>query len=446
MTDLPSIKIFSVSELTRSIRGLLETGFPFVTVAGEISNLRQPYSGHLYFTLKDEACQLKAVLFKLQQRYLSKPPSEGSHVVCRGRISVYEQRGDYQLIVDYMELTGDGALQVAFEQLKRRLAAEGLFAEQCKKKIPLLPSRLSLITSPTGAAVHDFLKVARSRFPSIPIEIMPVRVQGKEAVADIIEALNLLNRRKNSDLIILCRGGGSIEDLSAFNDELLARAIRASEIPVVSAIGHEVDFTIADFAADLRAPTPSAAAEIVIPDRSALLEKTITLQEKLCRELRIMIREYRRRIMSQKILLGDPRTLLAGFMLRVDHLQTSLVFSNSSGLNQRTFHLNHLVTRLYRQNPVHRLSLQKHVFSELSRQMRMLIRSVLDKKRRDLAEKLAVMEAVSPQAVLSRGYAIVRSRRSGDVVRASSQTTRGEILDVLLNRGRIECEVTRTQD
>ena len=263
MIDLPTPRILTVTELTRSIRGILETEFPFITVSGEISNLRQPYSGHVYLTLKDENSQIKAVLFKLQQKYLRELPADGQKVICRGRISVYEPRGEYQLIIDYLERLGTGELQVAFGMLKQKLADEGLFDPVTKKEIPRFPARIALVTSPEGAALHDFLKVALERYPSQPIEIFPVRVQGKEAATEITNALVQLNQLQRSEVIVLCRGGGSIEDLWPFNEESVARAIYASHIPVVSAVGHEIDYTIADFVADLRAPTPSAAAETI---------------------------------------------------------------------------------------------------------------------------------------------------------------------------------------
>lgn len=243
-------RIFSVSELTSSIKSMLEGRFPFISVAGEISNLRRPASGHLYFTLKDDRAQIKTVLFKTQQRYLEKTPRDGQMVVCQGRLTVYEPRGDYQLIVDAMDFHGAGALQLAFEQLKKKLAAEGLFDQEDKKPLPALPRHITLVTSPTGAAVHDFIRIAQSRYPQIRIAVFPVAVQGDAAAGEIQEAILEINNQMHTDIIVLCRGGGSIEDLWAFNDEQLAREIRYSNIPVVSAVGHEIDFTIADFAAD----------------------------------------------------------------------------------------------------------------------------------------------------------------------------------------------------
>ena len=257
--------ILTVSQISRSIRTLLEGEFRFISVSGEISNLSRPYSGHSYFTLKDEGAQLRAILFKGQQRFLAKDINDGQQVICHGRISVYEPRGDYQLIVDSIDFHGAGALQLQFEKLKNRLAVEGLFDQARKKMIPMFPRKIVLITSPTGAAVHDFLKVWRNRQWGATIQIFPVRVQGIGAAEEIAAAIATVNRELDSDIIVLCRGGGSLEDLWAFNEECVARAIADSTLAIVTAIGHEVDFTIADFCADLRAPTPTGAAEQIIP-------------------------------------------------------------------------------------------------------------------------------------------------------------------------------------
>ncbi|MBN2106659.1 MAG: exodeoxyribonuclease VII large subunit, partial [Deltaproteobacteria bacterium] len=257
--------IFTVAELTRHIRDTLESAYPDVWVEGEISNLRIPSSGHCYFTLKDEAAQLRVVMFRMQARLLRFTAEDGLKVICRGRINVYEQRGEYQLVADMLEPRGVGSLQLAFEQLKNRLAGEGLFAEERKKPLPFLPARIAVITSPTGAAVRDIIRIIHRRFPSVAILVVPVRVQGDEAPEEIARAIETVNQRGLGDVIIVGRGGGSLEDLWAFNTETVARAIAASALPVISAVGHETDTTIADFAADLRAPTPSAAAELVVP-------------------------------------------------------------------------------------------------------------------------------------------------------------------------------------
>ncbi|OGQ95402.1 MAG: exodeoxyribonuclease VII large subunit [Deltaproteobacteria bacterium RIFOXYD12_FULL_57_12] len=446
MPELPSPRILTVTELNRSIRGLLETEFPFVTVSGEISNLKQPMSGHIYFTLKDENAQLRAVLFKPQLRYLAKPPRDGQQVICRGRVTVYEQRGDYQLIVDYLEPVGAGLLQIAFEQLKHRLAAEGLFEERFKKKIPLFPEKIALITSSSGAAVHDFLKVANNRFPGLAIEILPVRVQGDGAANDIVEALSALNHRLPTGVIVLCRGGGSLEDLWAFNEERVARAIHASRLPVVTAIGHEIDFTIADFVADLRAPTPSAAAEMLVPDRRLFQERVTSLKLRLTENIQRKIAQGRLHTDTRKRILGDPRTLLPHFMLRLDHTWTGLHHAYQNNLGQHRTKLEYLNSCLQKRNPMQQILFQQQWFAELVRKMQSVMEAQLSWKKLQLRQTIKILETVSPLAVLGRGYAIVRASHTGAVIRSSRQTAKGQALEVILLEGRVDCEVTAVHD
>lgn len=445
MISLPTPKIFSVTELTRSIRGLLETEFPFVTVSGEISNLRQPYSGHLYFTLKDETAQLRVVLFKTQKRYLQELPADGQQVICRGRISVYEPRGEYQLIVDYMERLGSGELQIAFEKLKQKLADEGLFDETRKKKIPVFPARIALVTSPEGAAVFDFLKMAQQRFPGQPIEIYPVRVQGDNAAPEICEALDAVNRRCSSEVVVLCRGGGSIEDLWPFNDERVARAIYSSEIPVVSAIGHEIDYTIADFVADLRSPTPTAAAEATVPDRRLLAERIHQLQQKLVDEVLQNIYAQKHFIKMQRRILGDPRTLLTHSLLYLDNVQSSFINAFKTFLYQQKLKLDALNGRLNKQSPLQQLDYKEQWTRELARRLHVVMQKQLDKKRDSLLSVATLLDAVSPLAVLGRGYAVVRSgpheKPPGELIRSASQVDIGKQLEIILQRGKIGTKV-----
>ena len=445
MLELPTPRIFSVTELTRSIRGLLETEFPFVTVSGEISNLRRPYSGHLYFTLKDDTAQLKMVLFKTQQRYLREIPEDGQLVVCRGRISVYEPRGEYQLIVDYMERLGTGELQIAFDKLKQKLAAEGLFDETRKQETPFFPARIALVTSPQGAAVFDFLKVALHRFPAQPIEIYPVRVQGDSAAPEICEALALLNQRQSSEVIVLCRGGGSIEDLQPFNEEKVARAIGDSKIPVVSAIGHEVDYTIADFVADLRVPTPTAAAEATVPDREMLLERIHRLKQQMARTILQDINKKKQFIRLQRRILGDPRALLTHSLLYLDNVHSSFIHAYKSFLYQQKQQLDALSGRLHKQSPVQQLAYKKQWTQELIRRLQINIRKQLDKKRDRFLAAATLLDAVSPLGVLGRGYAVVRSgpqeKPPGELIRSAKQVEIGKQLEIILQKGKISTEV-----
>ncbi len=446
MLELQTPRILTVTELTRSIRGILETELPFVTVCGEISNLRQPYSGHLYFTLKDDSAQLKGVLFKQQQKYLRQLPEDGQQVICRGRISVYEARGEYQLIIDYLERLGTGELQIAFENLKQKLAEEGLFDQDHKKEVPAFPARIALVTSPKGAAVFDFLKVARHRFPSLPIEIFPVRVQGKEAAPEICDALATLNQRKQSDVIVLCRGGGSIEDLWPFNEESVARAIYGSAIPVVSAIGHEIDFTIADFVADLRTPTPTAAAEAIVPNRQILREHIQRLKQLLARTISQTIREKRHLINIQQRMLGDPRSLITHNLLHLDNVYSSLVHGYRRHLYTLSMQLGSLSGKLHKFNPVQQLTYKQQWTRELTRRLQSVTLQHLDKKENRLTAATTLLEAISPLGVLGRGYAVVRSghkeKPPGELIRSTRQVTVGKDLEVILQVGKLGCKVT----
>lgn len=442
MLTTHSVKIQSVSELTKSIRGLLETQFPFVTVVGEISNLRKPYSGHLYFTLKDNDAQLRAVLFKQQRRYLNINPADGLEVICRGRITIYEARGEYQLLVDSIESLGEGQLQIAFDKLKASLAQEGLFDQSAKQPLPFLPNKVSLITSPGGAAVHDFLRMAEIRYPGLPIEIIPTRVQGEFAAAEIVEALTVLNQRKDSDVIILCRGGGSLEDLWAFNEESVARAIYASEIPVVSAIGHEIDFTISDFVADFRAATPTAAAEAVIPDKLDLLAKVNRANYNLAKNLAKIIDRYRYRIHTQQILLGDPSILLNNFSLKLRNLKAKLGHALKNHLNIKHHRLRDLGDSFMAANPGRVLSLRIQRIDELSKLLNLLIRLRIEKERERLGKATALLDAVSPLAILGRGYSITLGGIDRKVIRDSSLLEAGDDIEIILNQGGITAKVT----
>lgn len=435
-------RILTVSELNSAIRSLLEGRFPFVSVAGEISNLHRPYSGHLYFTLKDAGAQIKAVLFKMQQRYLAQIPKEGAHVVCRGRISVYEPRGDYQLIVDTIDVHGAGVLQQAFEQLKKRLANEGLFDEHLKRSPPPFPSHVTLITSPQGAAVHDFIRIASRRWPALRIAIYPVAVQGEQAAADMVAALHDINASATTEIIVLCRGGGSAEDLHAFNDEQLARAIRASAIPVVSAVGHEIDFTIADFAADLRAPTPSGAAELLTPDSEALLGKIDQIRARLHRMQQHRIDRLHQRLRLARQRLETMPHPLDRLMLRLDQLAVRIEHALHAALDARLRRLERAALALERHCPAHWVTLHDLRLSELRTRIAQAAKSQLQAKEEQFGRLASVLQVVSPLATLARGYAIVRTMEGKRrVVTRTDQVRAGETVAVLLHKGLLLCRV-----
>jgi len=433
--------IYTVSELNGVIRNLLENRFPFLSVSGEISNLRKPYSGHLYFTLKDDRGRIKAVLFKMQQRYLEQQPADGQSVICRGRISVYEPRGDYQLIVDQVDFHGAGNLQIAFEQLKKKLAEEGLFAEEAKKKLPALPGHITLITSPQGAAVHDFIRIANRRFPGTGLAVYPVAVQGDGAAAEIIRALKQVNSSLNTDIIVLCRGGGSIEDLQPFNDEQLARTIYGSKIPVVSAIGHEIDFTIADFVSDLRAPTPSAAAELLLPDARVLAETIHAQRNRLLRLLQERLHRSADRLALQQQRLGDFSTPLANLFIKVDQESMRLSRGMENILHACRQRVGTLELRLERQNPDNRLQLSISRLASVRKRLIQATQHCIASNIQVVDQQKNLLEAISPHATLARGYAIVRKKNTSKVVTDSAKIKPGQRAEVLLHRGRLDVTV-----
>lgn len=448
LSDFPlEPTVHTVTQLSRAIRTLLEGEFRFVRVSGEISNHSRPASGHSYFTLKDAGAQIRAVLFKGQQRFLAKELRDGAQVICHGRISVYEPRGDYQLLVDTVDFHGAGQLQLQFERLKQQLAAEGLFDASRKKAIPRFPRDIVLVTSPTGAAVHDFLRIWSNRRWPARIRIFPVRVQGAGAAEEISAALERINREVKTELVVLCRGGGSLEDLWAFNEECLARATAASALPVVSAVGHEIDFTIADFCADLRAPTPTGAAEMLFPDRDALLHMVQGHLQRISATMGRTIDGLQRQVTHCERLLGHPGEILDRFSLHVDHLSARLGHTMEGVLQRQTIALERLTTRLNSQSPLHRLEYQEEKTRSLTSHLYRQIQSLIQQKSAALQTQASLLESVSPLATLARGYAIVKKtteRKREEIVTNCDQTRMGDRIEILLHTGSLECEVLQT--
>jgi exodeoxyribonuclease VII large subunit len=446
-------EVLTVSQLTQSLKSLLEGNYRFVHIRGEISSLRSPASGHRYFILKDSSAQVRCVLFRQQERYLSRPVADGQQVICHGRVSVYEQRGEYQIVVDIVEHLGSGALQIAFEELKRRLAGEGLFDASRKKPLPAFPRNVAVITSPTGAAIHDFLTIWRLRKSTAVIKLLPVRVQGTGAGQEIARAIDLAGTIGSIDIIVLCRGGGSMEDLWAFNEEPVARAIAASAIPVVTGIGHEIDFTIADFCADLRAPTPTAAAERILPDTTLLAAKIASYRTKLSISLgHLLTREQRRLIHCDRI-LGKYRENLLGWAMRLDLCLHRFSRTCQALLQSRERRLAQLEARLSLQTPMHRLQYGSLRLSHLSAILGQRIERILTRSENRLSALAALLNSVSPLATLARGYAIVRkqTREPEDwtVITRYSEVRSGERVNILLGEGSLDCEVVEaspTQD
>ena len=416
--------VLTVSALTIELRAVLEERFPAVWVEGEISNFRLYGSGHAYFTLKDAEAQLRCVLFRNRGRRIKFEPADGLHVMAFGSVEVYAQRGEYQLVVELLEPKGLGALQLAFEQLKARLTLEGLFDPARKRELPRFPRKIGIVTSPSGAAIRDMLRVIGRRFGELHIVIAPAKVQGEGAADEIAQGLRDLNALGNVDVIIVGRGGGSLEDLWAFNEEVVARAICASKAPVISAVGHEVDFTIADFVADLRAPTPSAAAELVVREKRAVVDALDELARRLQRAAHRPLSDLGR---------------------RVDELSLRL----RRGMHADWRHAAHRVAlataALRASSPVARVSNGRHRLERLEAQLRNEIRHALDQARHHLGEAAGRLDSLSPLAVLGRGYSLTRTP-DGRIVRSARQVGAGDDVRVLLHEGSLECRVSATKE
>jgi exodeoxyribonuclease VII large subunit len=436
-------KIYTVSTLSEEIKHLLEAHFDFVWIEGEISNFRSPLSGHFYMVLKDEKAQIRAVMFRPQTRYLKFMPQDGMKVIVRGRVAIYEPRGEYQVILDYMEPLGVGALALAFEQLKKKLAAQGIFDDSVKKPLPFLPQRVAVITSPTGAAIRDFLKIIRRRFANLEIVVVPVKVQGEGAAAEMVEALDLVNRELDVDVIVLTRGGGSLEDLWAFNQEALALAIRASRVPVVSAVGHEIDVTISDLAADLRAPTPSGAAELLVVEKETLKQQITQLQARLQSALKTELVGLQEKLRFLSKGLRDPRKRLADSWLRLDEMESRLSRMMSFMIMDRKRSLAAGERALILHSPLKTIAGLKQEIEFQSRTMAMMVTRKVKDCRMGVSMLQEKLKGMSPLSVLGRGYSITRKLPEKLVLRSSSQVNRGDRVNVKLADGELECLVEK---
>jgi exodeoxyribonuclease VII large subunit len=441
--------VFTVSELNSRIKALLESNYRFVWVKGEISNFRMPASGHYYFTLKDEQSQVRGVFFRAQHRHLRFVPEDGLQVICQGRISVYEPRGEYQLIVEIMEPQGRGALQLAFEQLKKKLEGEGLFDPARKLQLPLCPQAIAIITSPTGAAIRDIMKIfQRSPYP-LTITLLPVRVQGEEASREItaaIEAANALLPQFEWELLIVGRGGGSIEDLWSFNEENVARAIAASRIPVISAVGHEIDFTISDLVADLRAPTPTAAAEWVVSRLEGLQRELAKLRDQMLKTVVHRIDYQKQRLLFLEKRLVDPRRRLQDLRLLVDDRLERLQLALARRFERLRTHHTHLLKRLILVQPLKTIHQHQHTLNQLSRDLTLSTQRGLENLRFQLQEHASKLESLSPLAVLARGYSICYRLPDRAIIRKGSQVGPGEEVLIRLSQGLLECTVNQSTE
>jgi exodeoxyribonuclease VII large subunit len=439
----PIRDVYSISRLNREVRVLLERGLGVIWVAGELSNLSQPASGHWYFSLKDRDAQLRCAMFRMKNALVGFTPRAGMQVLVRGRISVYEARGEYQLIAEHLEEAGVGALRREFERLKSKLAAEGLFTLENKRALPRFPRRIGVITSPTGAALQDVLHILARRYPPAAVLIYPSPVQGAAAVPALVAALALASARAECDVLILARGGGSLEDLWAFNDERLARAIRACALPVVSGVGHEIDFTIADLVADARAPTPSGAAELVVPDRVACLEAVARTAQRFASGMRRELRSHGARLeaTARRLKFAHPGVRLQQQVQRLDELAFRLTGGMHTSLHRNRLRVSEGRTRLLQRSParaVHQWCVRNQDFEA---RLRHAAVQRLSRAQHRLALARRGLDAVSPLATLSRGFAIV-SRADGGLLMDAAAVGIGEQIEARLARGTLAARVT----
>ncbi len=438
----PPRTIYSVSELNRTVRGLLESQFPLIWVEGEISNLAQPASGHIYFSLKDSNAQVRCAMFKGRKQLLKFQPENGQQVLIRAKIGLYEARGEFQLIAEHMEEAGAGALRRQFEELKARLASEGLFDAEAKLPVPELPECIGVITSGTGAAIRDVLSVLKRRFPSIPVKIFPVAVQGDNAVPEIVRALQLASMQQQCDVLLMVRGGGSLEDLWAFNEEAVIRAMAECDIPIVSGVGHEVDITIADFAADQRAATPSAAAELVSPNRLVYQSQFQNLQQRLTRLINDYLLRHKERAqwLQQRLNRQHPTSQLNQQAQHLDDLNQRLVNSFSTQLSEHRHSLKYLLQDLLNNRPDQFIDYQKSQLEDLTSRMIYATQASLESRQLQLAQLSRTLQAVSPLNTLSRGYSITRNQQ-GETIYHKDQVEPGELISTMLADGEIKSRV-----
>lgn len=440
---IPPKKIYSVSELNRETKNLLSSHFSFIQVEGEISNLSRPSSGHIYFSLKDKKAQIRCAMFKSQQRRLGFNPENGKQVIISAQVSLYEARGDYQLIVDKMLEAGAGDLQLAFDQLKTKLLNEGLFEQKLKQSLPEIPTQIGVITSPSGAAIHDILTVLKRRFPTIPVIIYPTAVQGESAKLEIVSAIVSANNEAQVDVLILARGGGSIEDLWAFNEECVARAIVKSKIPIISAIGHETDVTIADFVSDLRAPTPSAAAENCVPDQQIWLSAFQSLENQLNLSLQRRLASFQQATtwLHKRLQQQHPGQKLQRHAQTLDILEMRLIHTIQGKTRRSRNLLENQYNQLQRNNPADKIARYKQQQQYLSTRLNTSIRHKLEKLQRKYLSLVQTLNTVSPLATLERGYAIVTDSKTSAVISSSQQLSVDDKIKTRLAHGQIISQI-----
>ena len=440
--------ILKVSELNAEVGLLLKQGFPLLWIEGEISNFSRPASGHMYFSLKDSKAQIRCAMFRNKNMRLDLKPENGMKILLRGRIGLYEPRGEFQLIADHMEEAGSGLLQKQFEELKAKLAAKGWFDENNKKPLAKFPSKIGIISSPTGAALRDILNILQRRCPQIPVLIYPATVQGDKAALQLESAIRQANIRKDCDVLVLSRGGGSIEDLAAFNDENLARALYESDIPIITGIGHEIDFTIADFIADVRAPTPSAAAELIAPNNTQLIDTINQLQQKLYKAITLILKQKTENSqwLTKRLEQKQPLYLLQQQSQRLDELDKRLQQRIQYLLENKYSAIQSLKKQLNAHSPKHSLKNKQQKLTQQIVLLQKAIETNITTKKSRLALQLAKLDTISPLKTLERGYAIVRDENTTQVIKSVDQIKTGEIINIKIKDGNIISKVINLKD
>jgi exodeoxyribonuclease VII large subunit len=443
----PASEIYTVSTFNADVRELLEDNFAQVWIEGEVSNFITAGSGHWYFSLKDANAQVRCAMFKSSQRKVNFTPKNGAHILLRARVSLYEPRGDFQLIADFMEERGEGKLRRAFEALKKKLETAGWFDEDRKQPIPEYPQCIGVVTSPTGAAIRDILHVLKRRYPCVPVIIYPTLVQGETAAPAIAKAIHTANERKECDVLIVARGGGSLEDLWAFNEEVTAKAIYDSKLPIISGVGHEIDFTIADFVADVRAPTPSAAAEIAVPDRMELLQGLRRQGQQFIRHIQQALSSDKQQLvwMQKHLQQQHPRRRLAEKMQQLDFCEARFVQLQNQILNRLQMKTAHLDARLQQQAPLNRIQKLQQRLQQHTHQLSTNIQHGINAKQTLLSHAAATLDGISPLSTLKRGYAIA-TMNNDKILHRAADVNQGDNIKVKLLQGALLCQVTDSTD
>ena len=434
-------EIISVSEINKRAKSILEENFPFVWIQGEVSNFFSAASGHWYFSLKDESSEIRCAMFTNKNHHITFEPKDGDHLVLNGTLSIFEGRGQYQIIVEHIELAGEGALLKAFEELKKKLQLEGLFDDSIKRQLPAYPKDIAVVTSPDGAVIQDIINVLDRRSPFLDLTVVPTLVQGEKAAPLICDALNKVGKLKKVDVVILARGGGSIEDLWAFNNEEVARAIVNCPTPIISAVGHETDFTISDFVSDLRAPTPSIAAEIISQPYSELIETLEGYQNYISRSVISQIDFQRTQITNLVKRIRHPGDKLREISQKLDYVETALIQNINQEISFKKNGLNLKDLSLQKNSPQNKIKEAKVYLQNASKDLLKALKLEIERKSTVLAEIVATLQAVSPLSVLSRGYSIISTEPDGKILSSSNQVEIGQTISAILSKGSIKAEI-----